>query len=289
MIAFVGSVFSPYYAAARRRGTSDPLDHVGINAILYTPAGKYWSMTERGRAAIDRSPGHIAIGPSSWALVDDRLVIDIDEWTVPIPKRLCGRVTVDLGPVFRERFGLHWNGRHHWQPVAPCARVSVEFERPGLSWQGKAYLDINTGTEPLEAGFRHWNWSRDERAHATRIHYDVVTRDGARQDLAMEYRADGSSGSIAPGRLQRLPKTGWRVERRARLSGDRIERQRTLEDTPFYSRSMLTCDGVDGTIRSVHETVDLDRFASRWCQILLPFKMPRRAGWVRRGSPLPPR
>jgi carotenoid 1,2-hydratase len=28
---------------------------------------------------------------------------------------------------------------------------------------------------------------------------------------------------------------------------------------------------------AIHESVDLDRFASRWVQVLLPFKMPRRA------------
>jgi carotenoid 1,2-hydratase len=27
---------------------------------------------------------------------------------------------------------------------------------------------------------------------------------------------------------------------------------------------------------AVHESVDLDRFASRWVRMLLPFKMPRR-------------
>jgi carotenoid 1,2-hydratase len=27
----------------------------------------------------------------------------------------------------------------------------------------------------------------------------------------------------------------------------------------------------------VHESLDLDRFAQRWVQLLLPFRMPRRA------------
>jgi carotenoid 1,2-hydratase len=46
VIAFVGSVFSPYYHWAGRR---DPEDHVCINVALYRPGGNRWSMTERGR------------------------------------------------------------------------------------------------------------------------------------------------------------------------------------------------------------------------------------------------
>ena len=48
---------------------------------------------------------------------------------------------------------------------------------------------------------------------------------------------------------------------------------RSFEDTPFYSRSLL---GGMGMAPAIHESVDLDRFASRWVQALLPFKMPRR-------------
>jgi GT2 family glycosyltransferase len=46
---------------------------------------------------------------------------------------------------------------------------------------------------------------------------------------------------------------------------------RTLEDTPFYSRSVLSSDGT-GAWDTVHESLDLDRFASRWVQFLLPFR-----------------
>ncbi|MEQ8516068.1 MAG: hypothetical protein RIC38_10725, partial [Chromatocurvus sp.] len=50
IIVFVGSVFSPYYAAARRRGPTDPGNHCAINAVLYNPGGrKVWALTERGR------------------------------------------------------------------------------------------------------------------------------------------------------------------------------------------------------------------------------------------------
>jgi carotenoid 1,2-hydratase len=51
VIAFVGSVFSPYYHWAGRR---DPDDHVCINVALYRPGGNRWSMTERGRGSMSR-------------------------------------------------------------------------------------------------------------------------------------------------------------------------------------------------------------------------------------------
>jgi len=53
---------------------------------------------------------------------------------------------------------------------------------------------------------------------------------------------------------------------------------RTYEDTPFYARSLLATehDGLPAT--AMHESLDLDRFASRWVQCLLPFRMPRLAG-----------
>ncbi len=276
VIAFLGSVFSPYYAWARRHGPADPLDHVSINAILYTPRGKRWAMTERGSASLDRAADHIAIGPSRMTAVGGRLLIDIDELTVPVPRRLRGRIAVDLGPVFEARHSLDRNGRHDWRPIAPMAHAKVTFDQPGLSWSGRAYVDANSGSEPLEAGFRRWTWSRQEAGQSTRILYDVQQRDGTSGSLALDYRPDGSIHDFEPEPVQPLATTGWRVARQTRASLASPARVlRTLEDTPFYSRSMLGF-GNNGH-RAVHESVDLDRFASRWVQVLLPFKMPRRA------------
>lgn len=62
IIAFIGSVFSPYYAFARRRGPADPLDHCAINVALYHEAGKRWTMTERGRGRVARNANSFLIG-----------------------------------------------------------------------------------------------------------------------------------------------------------------------------------------------------------------------------------
>ncbi len=279
MIAFIGSVFSPYYAAARRRGPSDPLDHVNINAILYTPRGKYWAMTERGRGALFRSSDRLAIGPSALFFEKGRLVISIEEWTVPLPRRLSGRIVIDTGALATTRFALDDAGRHHWQPLAPAARASVTFDRPGLAWQGKAYVDMNTGSVPLEDDFRSWTWSREDAGATTRILYDVEQRSGGPRSLALDCRDDGSVERFAPAPRAALPITGWRVARSTRATPQAPARVvKTLEDTPFYSRSLLAVGSGSGETRAMHESVDFDRFRSRWVQTLLPFKMPRRSG-----------
>jgi carotenoid 1,2-hydratase len=52
--------------------------------------------------------------------------------------------------------------------------------------------------------------------------------------------------------------------------------RQTLEDAPFYSRSLLQTQLLGSPATAIHESLDLDRFASRWVQCLLPFRMPRR-------------
>jgi len=74
----------------------------------------------------------------------------------------------------------------------------------------------------------------------------------------------------------RLPATGWRIERETRSDDVRQAGVvRTLEDTPFYARSLVTSRLLGQRVVSMHESLSLDRFASRWVQTLLPFRMPR--------------
>ena len=68
IIGFVGSVFSPYYALARRRGGADPANHCALNVALYGDGGHRWSMTERGRRSISRSASALRHRPQRHAL-----------------------------------------------------------------------------------------------------------------------------------------------------------------------------------------------------------------------------
>lgn len=278
IIAFIGSVFSPYYANARRRGEPDPENFVSINTCLYGKKAKRWTMTERGRARLRRTRDTFAIGPSAVSWATGQLTINIDEIAVPLPRRVKGQVRVTPLCMPGKQFFLDQNASQTWQPIAPMARIDASFLSPSLSWSGHAYFDHNRGTIPLEKAFRCWDWSRQTTANKTRIIYDVTERDGGKRNLALEIASDGSIVAFAPPPRVALPSSLWRITRETRTDpGTKATVIDTLEDTPFYARSLLQTTCLGDTAASVHESLDLDRFSSRIVQGMLPFRMPRRA------------
>jgi carotenoid 1,2-hydratase len=275
IIALIGSVFSPYYAAMRRRGGGDPLNHVSLNVAIYGE-GKRWCMTERGRHAVRRGQTWLDIGPSSLEWDGDSLTIHIDEITAPVPKRIRGTVRVHPSALCGKPFQLDSAGRHYWEPIAPCARVEVDLQRPSLRWSGGGYLDSNRGGEPLEAAFKRWDWSRATLKRGAAVLYDVTGRDGARPTLGLRFDPAGEVEPFEAPPFMELPSGFWRVQR-----GTRADRQggarviETLIDVPFYVRSVLETNLLGETATAMHESLCLDRFNSRWVQTLLPFRIPR--------------
>jgi carotenoid 1,2-hydratase len=275
LIAFVGSVFSPFYAGARRRGSAEAIDHCAINVALYGDVNR-WAMTERDRGAVSRSARQLVVGPSQLRWEGDALVVDVNEIAVPWPARLRGTIRVQPLAMADYRVALDAWGRHHWQPIAPHARVDLEFDAPELRWSGEGYLDSNTGSEPLAAGFSSWHWSRARQGDGTtRVFYDIERRDGTSLALGLAFDPYGKVQACTAPPLADLPPTLWRIQRRVRGSRESLARLRTVEDTPFYARSMTL--GADASLEAVvHESLSLDRFDSRWVQTLLPFRMLRR-------------
>lgn len=276
LIAFVGSVFSPYYAMARRRGWPDPLHHCAMNVAVYGTRGPSWSCTERGRGSLEQSPSSLAIGRSSLAWVGSSLEIRIDEITAPVPARIRGIVRLHPRAVSTQVFDLDVGGRHRWQPISPCARVEVALDQPNLRWSGHGYLDTNDGDEPLETAFAQWHWSRATLRDGTAVLYDVTRRNGDEASVALRF---GQSGSVvdedAPPRVS-LPRSKWRVARETRADdGCNPSIIRTLEDGPFYARSVLKSRLLGEEVTAIHESLSLDRFRSGWVQAMLPFRMPR--------------
>ncbi len=279
IISFIGSVFSPYYKFARRKPDADPEDHVAINVALYGAGGHRWTMTERGRRELERTAHSFAVGPSSLRWDGDGLTFDIDEITVPIPSRLKGRVRVMPSAVNRQSFAIDANGEHQWRPIAPVSRVEVAFEN-GLKWSGNGYFDWNGGVVPLEASFRRWDWSRASDRDGATIFYDVSLKDGRDDGLALVIGSDGTIAEIDPPPLCALPSSPiWRVARGTRSdAGCRGAINKTLEDTPFYARSIVSSNVAGRPVTAMHESLSLDRFVSPIVQCMLPFRMPRRAG-----------
>lgn len=274
VIAFVGSVFSPYYYRARQRGAGEPEDYCAINVALYGTGAGRWAMTERPAGAIARDARQFTIGPSRLAWRDGALQVDVRERAAPFGRRLAGRIRLTPEFLNERAFALDEAARHHWQPLAPRARVELEFERPSLRFQGGGYLDTNHGDEALEEGFLCWNWSRSESRERTRLTYDVTGRDGRERPLAIEFGARGDLRHAQPGPRHRLGRSGWGVAREVR--SERVARiHRTLEDTPFYARSTLALGDGAAPELAVHESLSLARFRAPWVRLLLPFRMPR--------------
>ncbi|MBV9812521.1 MAG: carotenoid 1,2-hydratase, partial [Acetobacteraceae bacterium] len=277
IIAFIGSVFSPYYALARTRGRGDPENHVAINVALYGRPSA-WSMTERGRNSLRRSMDGVEIGTSAMRRNGDTLTISIDETTCPVPSRLIGAVTVTPRMVQNQTFLLDGDGQHRWRPIAPACDVGVAFTRPDLSWSGSGYFDRNSGDAPLESAFRSWTWSRFHIGQHTRIFYDVVQDDGTERRLSLAVDPKGTptaASSLACGKL----KPGlWRVERWAPVdAGYPAKLLTAFEDAPFYTRSKIRSriDGVEA--EGIHESLSLSRLRAPLVRLMLPFRMPRNA------------
>lgn len=275
IIAFIGSVFSPYYAFARRRGAGDPENFVSVNVALYGRGGKRWAMTERGRPALARDGSSLQIGPSGLRIEGDDLVIRIDETTVPWPGRLKGEVRVSPVALADRTFDLDSAGRHRWRPIAPRCRLDVRMDKPACRWQGEGYLDRNQGTAPLEDDFSYWDWSRAALGERTAILYDVTRRDGSELSIGLDIDRDGKMSAIEPPPRQAMAANFWRVPRSTQ-SENQARIVETLEDAPFYSRSLIRTQLLGQAATAMHESLSLDRFRQRWVQMLLPFRMPRR-------------
>jgi carotenoid 1,2-hydratase len=257
------------------------VEHCALNVVLYSPGAGRWTMTERGARHVSRRPHSFQVGPSALHWEGDALVIDIDEWAQPLPRRVRGRVVVHPESRCSEVVTLDAAGRHRWGPIAPSARVTVDLPQPGLRWSGPGYLDSNEGDEPVTEAFVAWDWMRARRADGSSVVvYDVLPRAPAgqaapRRLLSRHFGLDGQARELAAPERQPLPSTGWRIDRQVRSEAP-VKVLRTLEDTPFYARSIVSCELEGETLHAMHETLDVTRFGKPWVQALLPWRMPRR-------------
>jgi len=282
IIAFVGSVFSPYYAKAIKQGRQpDPMNHCALNVALYTPKGKHWSMTERPKGSVFRDAKSFVIGPSCVHWDGQAMHIDIDEWSVPIPIKIRGRVSVYPEQLFDFSTPLDLAGKHHWGPIAPSSRVEVNLSHPQQRWSGHAYVDSNEGVEPIANSFSEWDWSRAHMKDGScTVVYDCQFKNAQDRILALKFNPDGSIKPFRAPQRQSMPKTAWAIPRRLRSESE-IGPIRQLEDTPFYQRAVVQNSLLGESITSFHETLNASRFASNWVQSLLPWRMPRLAKSMR--------
>jgi carotenoid 1,2-hydratase len=276
MIAFVGSVFSPYYAWSRRAGRADPDNFCCLNVALYSRNARRWCMTERGRRFCSRDVQRFVIGPSHLHWDGTSLNVHIDEVCTPLPRRIRGHIRVAPQQLFAYSTALDAQARHRWGPIAPSARVQVHLDEPAQRWKGHAYLDSNEGDEPIENAFHQWDWSRSLLDDgSTAVLYDMQYADKQQRLLPLRFdRQGGVQHFEAPAR-QALPLTRWRIARGMRSSAP-VQIEQQLEDTPFYQRAILKSELLGQTVSSFHESLSIPRLVSPLVRTMLPWRMPRR-------------
>lgn len=251
-----------------------------MNVALYGSSRDLWAFTERGRRSVHREPTALAIGPSAVRWTGDALAVDFDEVTAPFGARLAGRVRL-----FPEEMGdgrpvlLDAAGRHRWSPIAPAARAEVELTHPAIRFRGAAYLDTNSGDRPLEDDFQGWSWSRVASPGRAVVTYDVARRDGSSLLFARSFERGGRIHDGVPVAGRSIGRTLWGLPRVVHAGAERDPRLlRTLEDTPFYARSLVQASYLGERATGTHESLSLDRWRSRVVQFMLPYRMKRDAG-----------
>lgn len=277
IIAFIGSVFSPYYAWSKAR---NPFDHCALNVALYGPGIGRWAMTERPKNNVSISANEFQLADSAMTWDGSKLRIKIDEHLSPIPSPVRGEVIVDTSFQNNQSFQIDEKGRHRWRPICTAARVSARFTDPDLSWSGNGYLDTNDGDEPLEDGFRFWDWSRAELPNGeSAVLYNCDLWNGGQQSIAIRLDKSGNIEQAEQPSAVPLPPTPiWRIKRRTGADhGTQPKLIKTLEDTPFYSRSIIESTIWGETCRSMHESFSGARYQSPIIKSMLKFRMPRRS------------
>jgi len=301
-IFFIGSVFSPDYAARVRRGeTARAEEHLGVNLALYERGKKRaWVMSEHGAAALG------GVGEGGPRIADSAieptagggLRLTIREHTAPFLVTLAGvgaRVegTIDVEPLSPpiDPVELHADGdvRHLWHVLMRAARVRVRFTRPDFAFDGIGYHDVNAGDGRLERAFASWSWARfhdpAKKEPRTTIVYATHERSGAARAWVVDARdaeptAARTATLLPEGERRRAP-WGLMVPRWFAVDDAgrtlRCTPTRILEAAPFYTRYAARLGGDGGVSQStgVGEFLDLDRFQDRGVQFLLRFKMRR--------------
>jgi carotenoid 1,2-hydratase len=247
-----------------------------MNVALYGAGRHRWAFTEHARKSVRCEADSLTVGRSQVSWNGTCLTCRIDEIAVPLPFRIRGTIRLYPEGVTRFALALGEHGLHWWQPIIPRGRVEVDMEQPALSWRGTGYLDTNDGATPLDEGFRSWTRLRAHTSTGATVIYDVVPTSGLQIVHALRFTPSGNVQQFtAPPRIA-LSSTGWRIDRETRADvGSTPVVVETLEDAPFYARTLLDMQLSGERVTAIHESLSLDRFRSGWVRTLLPIRMRR--------------
>ncbi|MCP3103712.1 carotenoid 1,2-hydratase [Myxococcus sp. K15C18031901] len=262
-IFMLGSLFSPRYSVAARRGGL-PLEHSAVNFALYHEGvRRLWVLSEYPRAELE-SPGRLRIGRSTLTYGESGTVcMEVEDWTAPWGRPVSARLTLEpltpMGEVVRLMPGLP----HYWQALAPRSRARLEVPSLGVTADGLGYHDTNHGDELLGERLAGWHWSRTHRQDATVVDYHLPDGVGP---LRVTARANGvrcERGAEVETRPTNFTGWGLRVPTRLHAGNTVVGQARLLESSPFYAR----LEARHGALDAMGEVADFRRFHSpliRW-------------------------
>ena len=269
IIAFIGSVFSPWYSWSGRK---NPHNHCSLNVVTYGKRGR-WTMTERKEKSIGLDANNFQIGPSNICWNGKSLDINFKEITIPHLDSLEGTISIYPEYITDIEVLLKPDGTHIWRPFAPISRIKVETNKKGWKWEGNAYLDGNFGTRALEQDFSYWTWSRLPCKEGSIAFYDANRRKGKPLSVSLKFYSDGLvKEMIAPPETQ-LSRSLWAVQRKTRSDIDYKPKQiKHMLDAPFYTRSGIKTKIYGEEMIGVHEALDLN-LEAEFFNLLIPFNL----------------
>jgi carotenoid 1,2-hydratase len=90
----------------------------------------------------------------------------------------------------------------------------LKWRPAAKDWSGHGYMDSNWGTEPLEDGFKLWDWARGLLPDGDAvILYDAIRKDGGHGQIALRIGRDGDVQPFEMPEKKTLAKGFWGVPR----------------------------------------------------------------------------
>lgn len=245
VIFMIGSIFSPRYSSALKRGAT-PRQHAAVNFALYEKGvRRRWVLSEYSDAQTDGLT--LKIGESTMqANPDGGLSVELLETTPLWGKPVEARLELSPEGPGHEPIRLVAGLRHWWQPIAPRARATLTMPSLGLKLEGRGYHDGNHGDVPLGGDLRGWNWTRSHTPDRTTITYRTWSTAPAWQVEVEEQSLSVTQLALPP---EPSTRTAW---------GLPVPRHLTLlESSPFYARMETGRD-------TLGEVADFQRFHQPW-------------------------
>lgn len=267
-IFMLGSLFSPRYSVAARRG-GRPMEHSAVNFALYHEGvRRLWVLSEYPRAEVE-SAGRLRIGRSTLTYGEGGTVcMEVEDWTAPWGRPVSARLTLAPMTPVGEVVRLMPELPHYWQALAPRARARLEVSSLGVTAEGLGYHDTNHGDELLGERLAGWHWARTHREDTTVVDYHLP--DGV-APLRVTAGAQGVRCERASGPETRPTViTGWglRVPSRLHAGNMVVGDARLLESSPFYAR----LEARKGSLDSMGEVADFRRFHSPFIRWMAHFR-----------------